>query len=274
MSDLLNILRSGDVITLQGCTRAKNFGAFMSNFFWWISYPAAVAAIEDVSKMVFGQVMDPNKIRDRDNHATMFFDPTHVFSCEPPHPTYIPLTEYDVDDKYRIVSVYRMNPAFWGFTPGPKELALLKEGADMIINWRDAKGNPLTYDTLQNLDIGVNAIMGHPYTDEVHIFDADGNDFDAGDINIAKGKQHMVCSVAVAGIIRHMRYVLNNGNPGPILDPWSKLNPQAWKKSFYDNYPKHWDTESVFPSSFAVTDTHFQNEFLFMGSFKNGAKIA
>lgn len=249
MSDLRDTLRPGDIINTAGM--GKSHGKWsLKGWIEGLGIKAAVGIIVDTQADMFGAKIPPEKVPGHlDSHSMMFFGPDKVFSVEPPVPLYVPLSNYEGDDP-RTVSVYRMNPAYFGREP---DVALLRQAADAIINRH--KG----YDIGQLVDILITSIAGYPWAHKVNWFD--------------QGSQRLVCSVGVASLIAFWRHEMKRLQGIDIPQPWKKLNPAAWPEGALKQYPGHWEIESTFPANYSTTFTHFSHEFTLVGKFRGGKRI-
>jgi hypothetical protein len=214
---------------------------------------------------VFCTVLDPSEVRWRDNHTMLYLRENIVFSCQPPKPVFLPVYEFDAEPK-RIMSVYRLNKAYFGRDLDSSDIDVFFEGAKKIIGWN------LGYDIGQNVDILVNTLAGYPYETRTSIFDADRENLDRN-ADIRRSKQHLVCATSVAAILAYWRHEMKRTKGEDIPQPWKKLNPAAWTGEFIRGYPKHWDCGSTFPAMFACSDSDFVGEFIHVGHYLKGKRL-
>ena len=247
MSDLSNTVKPGDNLNTAGFH--MNWRQFFGSL---LAYPA-VKIIVNTQKDVFCQTISDKKIWIKDSHSVMYFNDKYVFSVEMPKPKFIPLSTYEGRDK-RIVSVYRLNPEYFKKEIKGSDTTIMFNKAIDIVNLN--KG----YDIGQLVDILITTIAGYPNERKVNWFD--------------QGSQRMVCSVSIATIIAAWRHEVLKVTGIDIPQPWKVLNPLAWKDEFIKKWNGHWDIGTTFPANFAVTNTHFNNEFILVGKFKGGKRIA
>jgi len=252
MSDLKSLIRPGDVINLEG--RHWDW----KNLFVSVGEAVIVPLIVRTQEKVFGVGSDH-----RDYHTMTYLGDNRVFSTQFPKPEIVSLDEFDAADKKRTVSVFRMNPAYFGRGLKDSDLTIMSNAA---MTMADVK---LDYDLLQNAMIGINALSGYPWSYHLRWLDADGKGVSE---DPAKVRQHFVCSVAAAAVIAYWRHELLRTAGEDLPQPWKKLNPAAWTERQIREYPGHWDINATFPANFAVTQTHFSHEFLEIGHFKAGTK--
>jgi len=191
----------------------------------------------------------------QDHHTEMYFDQTHVFSMQPPRANWFTQTDLDNTTEDKIISVYRMNPAFWGFELGTDDVNKMIMLAQEIIDTKQP------YSIGQLLNILADSIAGIPNYDSVQVF--------------TWSDKRLVCSVAVHAIILGWRnWKLGTGANVPL--PYSKLNPRAWDQKFIDKYKGEWPLHTIFPAHPAVSQTHFAGEFNLVGRYQSpgGKRIA
>jgi hypothetical protein len=246
MSDLSEILKPGDIINTSGVHWSKDIIDVSEGII-------ATGAITRTQKSIFCKRLSPQHVRCRDSHSMIYFAPDGIFSVQMPEAKYVNLSDHEGNDT-RTVSVYRMNSKYFGLEIGPADAAIMKKAADEIIE----KHCP--YDIGQLLDILCNTVAGYPYAENSKLFD--------------QGQDRIVCSVGCASIIAAWRHEVKEKTGKNIPRPWARLNPPAWDKKMLENYQGFWDVQVTFPALFAVTDTHFSSEFILVGQFKGGKKIA
>lgn len=247
MSDLSNTVIPGDFINSEGIKWSWDL----------IDVAAGIIATNGISaaqRDVFCDTIPAKKLRYKDSHTMIYFGSNQLFTVQLPQPTYEDLEKRHGKGDTRIVSVYRMNPAYFGKTLDANDVAIMKSAADEII--AKHKG----YDIGQLMDILVSTIAGYPFEQKSKTFD--------------QGNDRLVCSVGCATVIAAWRHKLLQTTGVDIPQPWKVPNPNAFKSDFIKKYPGHWDIQTTFPANYAVTDTHFQNEFILVGRFKGGKRIA
>jgi hypothetical protein len=259
MSDFTQDIRPGDVINIQGPVPV-----LLKELFWDLAINFAIRIIEETQRKVFCTVLGRDAVKWRDNHTMLYLGENTVFSCQPPKALLLPLSEFDAEPK-RLMSVYRLNPKYFGRELNPDDLDVFSEAARKIIGWN------LDYDIGQNATILVNTLAGYPYATKTTIFDADGIHADKN-ANIRKSKQHLICATSVAAIIAYWRHEMKKKNKEIIPQPWKRLNPGAWTDEFRREYPGHWDCGSTFPAMFACSDTNFAEEFIHIGHYLKGKR--
>ena len=256
MSYLKTIVKAGDILNLEGYPKFD-----WKNLVWSLGVRGAVDLIVQFQRMVFCAKLHPNLVNYKDNHSMIYLGDNIVFSQEPPKATYHTLDDYDVANKHHIVSVYRMNPAYFGRALTDMDLVYLREGADILVS----KGVP--YSVGQNVDCGLNDLAGYPWSGSLQWFS--GIDYEE-----LSRQTHLHCSMAVASIIAYWRHRTLETTGEDIPQPWKKLNPNAWRVEQIEKYPDHWDFNATHPANFATTDINFFNEFVRIGKFKQGNQIA
>ena len=249
MTDLYNALQPCDILLFK-YPQVVLDDLIVSTEDW-----AADKVIQADSKDVFCQKLPPEKVDCLYHHQEIWFDPTHVFSMQPPRANWFTQTDLDNDEEDKIISVFRMNPAFWG-----REL----DSLDVLTMWKAAQAiidTKQPYSIGQLLNILIDTIAGHPNDDSVQVF--------------TWSDKRLVCSVAVHAII--FNWINSRASAGEIMPvPYSKLNPQAWSDDFIKKFKSPWALHSIFPCHPAVSATHFQNEWNKIGEFQGntGKQIA
>lgn len=251
MNDLQRIIQPGDIINLEG-----HIPVTLKSFFKDLVINDVIDLIVKVQKWVFAKCENADAISYRDNHTMIYLGDNQVFSMEPPRGCIHSLDDYGQGNN-RIVSIYRMNPQYFGRSLADGDIALIREAAIMLVG--------IPYDIGQNANIGINALSGYPWSYALTWFEADKIPSE----DITK-KNAVVCSVSIAEIIAYWRHILKETTGEEIPQPWKVLNPGYWTKDQIERFPNHWDVNSTFPANYAVTQTHFSGEFLLMGKFRNG----
>jgi hypothetical protein len=255
MSDLRNLLKDGDIVTMRG-----------QDWNWdlWGNIQVSVArkGISAAQYKVFGQRRLPKDLRCWDSHCGMWFGGKGLFNVTLPSAKFDDLKEYENPKTNIILSVYRFNPKFWNWGLTPNDIDKMLDLAQKMV----ALKKP--YDKGQLFDIMGNVMNMEPWKASTTWFDADGIK-PKDTIN-----EHLVCSVGLGAIIRDWRDgLIKRGIEIP--EPWAIMNPNLWNPFTYDAYCKvnHWDVGTIFPANFALTDTHFKGEFTYLGDFRGGKKI-
>jgi len=260
MSDFTKDIKPGDIINIQGpvAIEAKDF---IVDF----AIDVGIKFIESTQRRLFASMFGPSLVRWGDNHSMLYLGGGKVFSCQPPKPIIEELSVSDLEPK-RIISVYRINPDFFGKRLDDHDLELLNQGAKKIL---DSK---VLYDIAQLFEMLTDTLAGHAYEGRLPLIDGSGKNVDA-EVDIETNKHRLVCSVAVAAILSYWRHALWNEDKRDMPQPWTKLNPAAWHQNFIDAYPGHWECGSTFPAMFACSETNFAREFVHIGHYRAGARL-
>ncbi len=252
MSNFSDCLKPGDVINLEGYMPFD-----WKSPFWALGEREAIDAIVKFQKYVFNNKLKSRTMLYRDNHSTMYCGDNKIFSQEPPCATFIPVSDYEKDK--RIITVYRLNPAYIGRELTDADIALMVESANIMV-----KRN-VPYDIARDVQDGINDLTGRPWDASLNIVDSKCNLSE--DPNLISSS---VCSQAV-GIHKTYWRHQTQAKTGELIRPlWQNLNPNAWTKAQMDMYPHYWDVSIIHPSSFAVTQECFSNEYLRIGRFQTG----
>ena len=256
MSDFSSTLKVGDIVNVEG------YSAFdWSQFFWNVGERLAINAIVAMQKMVFDGKLNSPLVFYKDNHSTLYVGNGKIFSEQPPKATYVNVSDYEKDP--RIMTIYRMNPVYFKRVLTTTDLDLLCGGADILVN------RQVDYSIPRDVMDGINDLTTFPWSASMDWFD-NGQ----GYTDDVKKETKLVCSAAVASIIQYWREQ-TQANTGEIIRaPWDTLNPKAWVQSQIDQYPHYWDALACHPGNYATTDTNFSNEFLRIGRYRQGTRIA
>ena len=255
MSDLSKALVPGDIILLEGYPKFD-----WKNFFWSIAERRAIDLIADDQKFVFNSILNDKAMLTSDNHTTRYMGDNKIFSQEPPHATIIPLSDYEVDP--RIVTVYRMNPAYFGRALTDADFALIIESCNIMAIRK------VPYDVARDVQDGIDDLSGRPWDATVNILDTQCNLSE--DPNVISSA---VCSQADSIHMAHWRHKTQATTGELIKAPWHDLNPKAWTSKQIDEYPHYWDCGICHPGNYSVTHECFDDEFIRIGRFRQGKVI-
>jgi hypothetical protein len=229
---ILRVIKPGDFVNYDACLSK------------WCDLPMSFAwkLIQWDQKLVFGGNSDF-----KDIHTTVYFDPDHTFSMEPPKGVYNTLEHYCLEP----ITIYRYTKREFS----PADIQGLRAEADKLI------GQP--YDIPQLVNILFNTILGFPDYDKIKIF-----------------KEGYVCSIAARVIFEHWRKDWNAAHPDkpPIVRLFNSLNPylnppgalvQRYHKGAVVDGVEY---EMTSPAHFA-NSAFYTHEFRIVGEFENGEDV-
>ena len=256
MSDFSSVLQVGDIINVEG------YSAFdWSQFFWNVGERLAINASVAMQKMVFDSKLNSPLVFYKDNHSTMYVGNGKIFSEQPPKATYVNVSDYEKDP--RIMTVLRMNPVYFKRALTVVDQDWLKGGADILVN------RQVDYSIPRDVMDGINDLTTSAWSASMDWFD-NGQ----GYTDDVQKETKLVCSAAVASIIEYWRMRTEATTGEVIRVPWDTLNPKAWTQEQIGKYPHFWDCLAVHPACFNTTDTNFSNEFVRIGRYRQGVRIA
>jgi hypothetical protein len=256
MSDFSSALKPGDIVNLEGYCPFD-----WKKWAWSWAERRAIDLIVDDQGFVFNSKLKDKSMLTRDNHSTMYVGGGKIFSQEPPHATIIPVSDYENDP--RIITIYRMNPIYFGRELTKNDVDLLIEACDIMASRK------VPYDIARDVQDGIEDMTQRPWDSDLNIFDTQCNGSD--DPTLISSA---VCSQAVAIAIAHWRHQTQATTGELIKAPWHDLNSNAWIQKQLDEYPHYWDTAIVHPSNYSVSHECFYDEFIRIGRFKKGVRIA
>jgi hypothetical protein len=198
-------------------------------------------------------------VRGYDNHSTRILNEVlgqkKVFSMEPPKGVLWDLSVY-AQNKNQLISLYRRNPEYFG-----------REWTDAdtdILSVILAKYVGYPYNVPMNFNLALNDFNGTPWDEQLTWLDKPTQD----------NRGNLVCSVALAHADYEFIQALKDQTGEVMRRAWEKLNPKAWFQTDLDRYPSAWTPHQVHPANYAVCDVCFYNEWMIVGQYRNGKRIA
>jgi hypothetical protein len=216
--------------------------------FWKVFLLIAVLAIRRFQKKTFfgkwikwGIRLVMMRTKNWKDHHTMQYFEDGTRSVQTPQAKVIPVTCYSHYD----VSIYRYTPK--DFTP--EDIQIMKDIWNRIIGTK--------YDYAQIMNIAINQILGYPFKQKTKILNPE---------------EKKVCSVGVATVFQAWRKQIDKKVPRLFR----VLNKSVWTDKFQEKFAENenrWSVENVYPSNFAVTETHFNGEFKLILKIRKGRII-
>lgn len=222
----------GDVVSIDGAFSLAMFIPYL--------------AIRADQRVVFKSALRPQATW-QETHSTLYFDPQHLMSVEPPKATYFDAEQYiakRLKEGCR-VSILRRTPVSSDAARCHAYLMWMQDAAGEIVGTK--------YDYGQLIDIAINQLLGYGSAEKFHWFDL--------------GSKRKVCSVATRTCFEHARhraevewgelaaptrlFVAPGGSPYWGLSEWVKYG----KPSVECTTPAHFVNSQYFSSEFKLVIT-------------------